>query len=58
MWLLAALLLVPIYAFILVCLGAWFFGRAQRFSIRNLFVAMTVLAVLLAIFVALTPRIQ
>jgi hypothetical protein len=58
MWLLTVLLLLPTYAFILVCFGAWFFGRAGRFSTRDLLVAMTAFAVLLAIFVVLTPRIQ
>ena len=51
-------LLVVVYAFIFGCFVAWFFGRAKRFSLRDLFIAMTVIAVLLGIIMALAPRVQ
>lgn len=50
--------LVPIYAFIFVCLGSWFLGRAKRFSLRDAFIAMTVVAILLGIIMALAPQVQ
>jgi hypothetical protein len=51
-------LLAVVYTFIAVCLGTWFFGRAKRFSLRDLFFTVTVLAMLLALFMALIPSIQ
>jgi hypothetical protein len=51
-------LLVPVYAFIFVCLASWFFGRAKRFILRDVFVAMTVVALLLGIILALKPSVQ
>jgi hypothetical protein len=50
--------LVAVYVFIFVCLGSWFFGRAKRYSLRDLFVAMTIVAVLLGIIMILMPRVH
>jgi hypothetical protein len=52
------ILLAFVYAFIAFCLGSWFLGRAKRFSLRDLFVVVTVVAVLLTLIMILKPSVQ